>query len=78
MIFEKLCELVSEQFNVEVESLDTTTSFMQDLNADSLDFVELMMAIEEEFDIPEVDEKTLETVLTMGDAVDMIKEITGE
>lgn len=78
MTFEKLCEMISEQFNVDAESLELTTSFVEDLNADSLDLVELMMAIEEEFELPEIDENTLERILTIGDAVNMIKEVIGE
>lgn len=78
MIFEKLCEMISEQFNAETSTLETSTSFTEDLHADSLDLVELMMGIEEEFEIDEIDEGALEKIKTIGDAVNMIKEIKGE
>ena len=78
MIFGKLCNMISEQFNVEEDTLELTTSFMEDLNADSLDLVELMMSIEEEFELPEMEEGTLDQIKTIGDAVNMIKEVIGE
>ena len=67
MIFERLCALVAEQFSVSAESLTMDTSFADDLGADSLDVVELTMAIEEEFDIPETDEEAMSKLLTVGD-----------
>ncbi len=67
MIFEKLRALIAEQFSVSEDSIDMDTSFTDDLGADSLDVVELTMAIEEEFDIPETDEEMLYKLLTVGD-----------
>lgn len=67
MVFEKLCALIAEQFSVSEDSIDMDTSFIDDLGADSLDLVELTMAIEEEFDIPEVDEEALAKLATVGD-----------
>ncbi len=67
MIFEKLRSLIAEQFSVSEDSIDMDTSFTDDLGADSLDVVELTMAIEEEFDIPETDEEMLYKLLTVGD-----------
>ena len=66
-IFDKLRTLIAEQFSVGEDSIEMDTSFTDDLGADSLDVVELTMAIEEEFDIPETDEETLYKLLTVGD-----------
>ena len=49
-MFEKLCNILAEQFGVEPETIKPETTFVEDLGADSLDLVELMMSIEEEFD----------------------------
>ena len=69
MIFEKLQELIAEQFSVSEESVTMDTSFADDLGADSLDIVELMMALEEEFDISEAEEEELVKLSTVGDVV---------
>ena len=50
MIFEKLAALIAEQFNVDADSITMDTSFTDDLNADSVDIVDLSMALEEELD----------------------------
>ena len=57
MIFEKLCELISEQFGVEADTITVDTTFEDDLGADSLDIVELSMALEEEFGVSEMGEE---------------------
>ena len=67
MIFEKLCALIADQFAISVDSISMDTSFVDDLGADSLDAVELTMAIEEVFDVPEVDEDTVTGFGTVGD-----------
>lgn len=67
MIFDKLCALVADQFAISVDSISMDTSFADDLGADSLDAVELTMAIEEVFDVPEVDEDTVTGFETVGD-----------
>lgn len=69
MIFEKLCELISEQFGVEVDTISMDTTFEDDLGADSLDIVELSMALEEEFDVGEMAEDEMGAVTTVGDLV---------
>ena len=66
MVLERLAELLSEQFGVEAESITLETSFEEDLNADSLDLVEMMMALEEEFDVGEISEETARTLKTAG------------
>ena len=67
MIFEKLCSLIADQFAISIDSISMDTSFVDDLGADSLDAVELTMAIEEVFDVPEVDEDTVISFVTVGD-----------
>ena len=69
MIFEKLAALIAEQFNVDVDSITMETSFFDDLNADSVDIVDLSMVLEEEFDIDELDEEEAASIKTVGDLV---------
>ena len=69
MIFEKLTELLAEQFSVEPESITMETSFEDDLGADSVDIVELSMGLEEEFGIEEMSEDDVATIKTVGDLV---------
>ena len=68
-ILKKLQELIGEQFATAPEEITMETSFEEDLGADSVDLVELVMAMEEEFDIGEVQEEELGTLKTVGDAV---------
>lgn len=69
MIFEKLAALIAEQFNVDAETITMETSFTDDLNADSVDIVDLSMALEEEFGIDELDEEEASSIATVGDLV---------
>ena len=69
MIFEKLAALIAEQFNVDVDTVSMDTSFTDDLNADSVDIVDLSMALEEEFDIEELGEEEASAISTVGDLV---------
>ena len=69
MIFNKLTELLAEQFSVEPESITRDTSFEDDLGADSVDIVELSMGLEEEFGIEEMSEDDVATIKTVGDLV---------
>ena len=68
MIFEKLAALLSEQFGVDVDSITMDTSF-EDLGADSLDIVEMTMAVEEEFGLEDMDEEDLSGISTVADLV---------
>ena len=74
VIFEKLRTLIAVQFAVSESSITMDTSFVDDLGADSLDAVELTMAIEGEFYIPEVDENTMNGLITVGDVVRFLSE----
>ena len=72
MVFEKVKEIVVEQLGVEEDEVTMESSFIDDLGADSLDIVELIMALEEEFDI-EVPDEEAEKITTVGDVVEYIK-----
>ncbi|AFS78639.1 acyl carrier protein AcpP [Gottschalkia acidurici 9a] len=72
MILEKVKKLISEQLDVEEEEIALESSFQDDLEADSLDVVELIMAIEDEFDI-EIPDEEAEKIATVKDAVDYIQ-----
>lgn len=72
MEFEQIKKITAEQLNVNENEITLETSFVDDLGADSLDLVDLMMALEEEFDI-EVTEDEVENLKTVGDAVDFVK-----
>ena len=69
MIFEKLKELISEQFGIGMDSITMETSFADDLNADSVDLVDLSMALEEEFGVEELAEEEVSSISTVGDLV---------
>ncbi|BCV21012.1 acyl carrier protein [Moorella sp. Hama-1] len=73
-VFEKIKGIVAEQLGVEEDKITMETSF-EDLNADSLDIVELIMALEEEFDL-EIPDEDAEKLTTVGAAVAYIKEHT--
>jgi acyl carrier protein len=74
-VFERLQGLVAEQLGVEPDQVIREAEFVQDLNADSLDMVELVMSLEEEFGI-EISDEEVENIRTVGDAVDYIDENT--
>ena len=72
MIFEKVRDIVVEQLGVEEDDVKLESAFIDNLGADSLDIVELIMALEEEFEI-EISEEDAEKISTVGDVVDYIK-----
>ena len=72
-IFDKVKEIIIEQLGVTESAITTEASFIDDLGADSLDIVELIMALEEEFDL-EIPDSDAEKVVTVGDVVEYIKE----
>ena len=72
-VFDKVKEIIVEQLGVAENAVTQESSFIDDLGADSLDIVELIMALEEEFDI-EIPDSDAEKVVTVGDVVDYIKD----
>ena len=71
-ILEKVKEVIIDQLGVEDESIKMDTSFIDDLGADSLDIVELIMALEEEFDM-QIPDSEAEKIATVSDVVEYIK-----
>ena len=72
MEFEKLQGIIAEVLNVETGEITLDTTFVEDLGADSLDIFQIVMGIEEEFDI-EIPSDAAEKIVTVGDAVEQIK-----
>ena len=77
MTSEKIIGYVAEQFGVDKDSLSRETNFVDDLNADSLDVVELSMTIEAAFGIGEISEDDLKNIKTIGDLVDYVEHASG-
>jgi acyl carrier protein len=75
VVFEKVKSIIADQLGVEESEIKMESSFVDDLGADSLDIVELIMALEEEFDI-EIPDSEAEKIATVGDAVEYIKNNT--
>ena len=71
-IFQTMKDLVSEQFGLAPDEVTLETSFEDDLGADSVDLVELVMSMEEEFEIGEVREEELAALSTVGDCVNFL------
>ena len=72
MEFEKLQEIIADVLNVQKDEIKPDTTFVDDLGADSLDIFQIIMGIEEEFDI-EIDNEEAEKIVTVQDAVDQFK-----
>ena len=72
MEFEKLQQIISEVLNVDAEEITMDTTFVDDLGADSLDIFQIIMGIEEEFDIG-ISNEDAEKIVSVGDAVEEIK-----
>ena len=77
MELEKLKRIIAEVMNIEVESITEDTSFGDDLGADSLDIFQIIMGMEEEYDI-EIDSDTVDGIQTVRGAVEAIRRITGK
>lgn len=73
MIFEKVRKLIAEQLDVDVDDITLETVITEDLGADSLDVVDLVMTFEDEFGI-EIPDDAVETIKTVGDVVKFIEE----
>ena len=72
MELEKLKEIIADVLNVEVNNITEDSTFVDDLGADSLDVFQIIMGLEEEFDI-EIPNEEAEKIVTVGDAVEQIK-----
>lgn len=77
MEFEKLKKIIAEVLNVDPDETTMETTFQDDLGADSLDVYQIIMGIEEEFDI-EIPNEEAEKIVTVGDAVEQIKKAVSE
>lgn len=71
-MFEKLSEIIAEQLSVNVEEIKAESSFKDDLGADSLDLFELVMSLEEEYDV-EIPSEDLEKIATVNDVMEYLK-----
>ena len=78
MVFEIIQRLICEQFVVDPEAVTRETSFVDDLGADSLDIVELTMALEEEFSLGEVSDDDLKKISTVGELCDYVNRFVQE
>jgi len=76
MVLEKIKAILSEQFDVEESEINPETRLVEDLEADSLDLVDLLSSIEDEFDIEAEDDVT-SSISTVGDIVKYICDVTG-
>ena len=76
MELEKLQKIIAEVLNVDTEEVTMDTTFVDDLGADSLDVFQIVMGIEEEFDI-EIPAEEVEQIVSVGDAVEQIKSLIG-
>jgi len=74
MLTKKIIEIISTQFNINEKDINLDTSFKDDLNADSLDLVELVMALEDEFDL-EIGDEDVDNIKTVRDAKEYIKNL---
>ena len=72
MVLEKILDMVAEQFLLERDEISAETAFVADLGADSLDVVELTMALEEEFSLPDTPEEALSEIVTIGDLANYV------
>ena len=74
---DRIKEIIADQLGIDVEQIKPESKFVDDLGADSLDVVELIMAFEEEFDV-EIPDEDAEKIQTVGDVIEYIKEKKGE
>ena len=70
-MLERIQKILADQLSIELETIEVTSNIIEDLNADSIDFVDLVMSLESEFDMAIMDEEA-ERIRTVGDAVDFI------
>ena len=73
-LLDEIKELIAEQLDIKLEKIEKESKFIDDLNADSLDIVELMMALEEKFDI-KIPDSEAEKIITVNDILVFIEEL---
>ncbi|MEG1687385.1 MAG: acyl carrier protein [Angelakisella sp.] len=73
MVFEKVAAILAEQLDVEADDITLSTDLVDDLGADSLDIVDLVMTLEDEFDL-EISDEDIEAVRTVGDIVKYLED----
>ena len=78
MVLDKVIKMVADQFMIDESEVTPDTIFVDDLGADSLDVVELTMALEEEFSLPDTPEDELMNIHTVGDLAEYISRVTNE
>ena len=76
MVLEQIIKMFAEQFMIDENEITADTSFVDDLGADSLDVVELTMAMEETFSLPDTPEDELTNIQTVGDLADYVSRAT--
>lgn len=74
MVLEKIKAILADQFDVEADSITADTNLVDDLGADSLDLVDMLMSLEDEFNIGEVPDEMVEKIHTVGQLVTYIEE----
>ncbi len=78
MVLEKIIKMVAEQFMMDESEISASTSFTDDLGADSLDVVELTMSLEESFSLPDTPEDELMNIHTVGDLAAYVSKVTNQ
>ena len=73
-MFEKLCALIAAQFGVDADTITADTTFVDELGADSVDLVDLSMALEDEFGMEEMEEEEISSIVTVGDLYKYMQE----
>ncbi|WP_426349307.1 acyl carrier protein [Alloiococcus sp. CFN-8] len=77
MVVDKVKAIIADKLSIDEDTISLDSSFAEDLSADSLDIVELIMALEDEFDL-EIPDEDAEGIVTVGDVVDYIRNHTEE
>ena len=72
MVYEKIVEMLCEQLDLEADALNENTSFIEDLNIDSLDVAELVIAVEDEFGLDQIPEEQMKNLTTIGALVEYV------
>ena len=73
-MFEKKCALIDEQLGVDAETINADTTFLDEMGADSVDLVDLSMALEDEFGMEEMEEEEISSIVTVGDLYKYMQE----